>query len=92
MWQIGVAPEAAGKGLGGRMLDALVDRENARGATVRFMESTVTPTNAASRALFAGFARRRDAPMKVTDSAFAVDDFPSDADHEAEDRFVIGPF
>uniref|UniRef100_A0A7S1CQ62 L-2,4-diaminobutyric acid acetyltransferase n=1 Tax=Bicosoecida sp. CB-2014 TaxID=1486930 RepID=A0A7S1CQ62_9STRA len=100
VWQIGVSPDAAGKGLGGRMLDALADRAAAAppaagtATPLRFMEATVTPDNAASRALFTGFARRRSAPLRIEEGAFAADDFDigSGSAHESEDRFIIGPF
>ena len=104
VWQIGVAPEAAGQGLGGRLLDALVDQVVAASANepeesrVRFMEATVTPDNAASRNLFKAFGRRRGANVEITSDFYSVTDFPAEAadgsalSHEPEDKFVIGPF
>lgn len=88
VWQVGVMPEARGLGLGRRLLDNLVDVEGA--SHVRFLEATVTPSNSASRALFESFARHRDAECEVADGYSSEDFKPQD--HEAEDRFRIGPF
>ena len=83
VWQIGVAPDYRGTGLGGRMLDALVQRVGPR-----FLEATVTPSNAASHALFRAFARRHGVEAALH-PAYAAHDFPGG--HEAEDRYRIGP-
>lgn len=104
VWQIGVAPEAAGQGLGGRLLDALADQavkasaDEPEASRVRYMEATVTPNNAASRNLFKAFGRRRGADVEITSDFYSVNDFPaasadgSELNHEPEDKFVIGPF
>jgi L-2,4-diaminobutyric acid acetyltransferase len=87
VWQIVTAAEARGAGLAGHLLDALLARPACRGA--RFLEATVTPSNAASRALFRGFARRRGVPI-AEESAFGRELFPN-PDHEEEVRIRIGP-
>jgi L-2,4-diaminobutyric acid acetyltransferase len=86
VWQIGVRAEARGTGLGGQLLDAVVAAPAARDA--RFLSATVTPGNAASIALFQGFARRHGVPCEVG-PGFRADHFPED--HEREDLFRIGP-
>lgn len=86
VWQVAVDPSQRGKGLAGAMLDHLADRLADR--EVRWMETTVTPDNEASIAMFASFARRRSATMETTD-LFRVGDFPDD--HEAEQLYRIGP-
>lgn len=88
VWQVGVDAAARGAGLASRMLDALVRAEACRDVT--HLESTVTPSNEASLALFRSFARRADAPCK--ESAFLrAEDFPPGADHEPEVLLRIGP-
>lgn len=62
VWQIAVDASARGMGLGGRMLDALIERPAALGATA--IATTITADNAASWALFAGFASRHGAALK----------------------------
>lgn len=87
LWQIGVAESARGQGLAGRMayfvLNALTPR-------IRFLETTVTPSNEASRALFNGIARRLDTNLNE-ESLFTPDLFP-DSGHEPEPLLRIGPF
>ena len=61
VWQVAVHPSARGMGLGGRMLDALLARPGAIGATA--LLTTITGPNAASWALFGACARRHDAPL-----------------------------
>lgn len=89
VWQIGVTPSARRTGLGAWMLEALLGRPGL--ADVRYLEATVTASNAASRRLFAGFARRRSAALSESeDGGFPSALFPQ-TDHEAEIRFRIGP-
>lgn len=88
VWQVGVDSGARGHGLAGRMLDDLVQRTVPVG--VRWVETTVTPSNAASRAMFASLARRHSAT--ITESGgFAAELFPG-AGHEPERLLRIGPF
>lgn len=86
VWQIVTAPELQGSGLGASLLEALLGRQACR--DVRFLEATVTPSNEPSRALFAGFARRRGLPL-VELTVFGAELFPSE--HEEEVRVRIGP-
>ncbi|MGD9865856.1 MAG: diaminobutyrate acetyltransferase [Pseudodonghicola sp.] len=57
VWQVAVAPQARGLGLGGRMLEHLLDRDAC--ADVTRLQTTITRDNAASRALFRRFAERQ---------------------------------
>lgn len=88
VWQVGVAPDARGLGLGSRVLDRLL-ASNAC-AEARFLETNVTPSNGASRALFASLARRLNAPMQELEG-FGSELFP-DPTHEPERLLRIGPF
>lgn len=56
VWQVAVSPDARGLGLGGKMLRHLIARPECRAA--RELRTTITKSNAASWALFQGFARR----------------------------------
>ncbi len=88
IWQVGVDETYRGKGLAASMLAWLADSLATLQGEPLVMETTVTQSNTASRALFAGFARRRD--MELTESAgFGVDLFP-DA-HEAEPLLRLTP-
>lgn len=57
VWQVAVAPALAGRGLGARLLDALLARPACRG--VERLATTITAGNAASWGLFSAFARRQ---------------------------------
>jgi L-2,4-diaminobutyric acid acetyltransferase len=86
VWQVGVAPVARGRGVGGRMLDALLERPGCRDA--RWLSATVAGDNAASLALFGGFARRRGARCQET-RGFDSPLFPEP--HPDENLLRIGP-
>lgn len=85
VWQVAVDARCQGLGVASRLLDALGDAN----PDLTHLESTVTPSNTASRRLFSAFAARHDAPLDIS-PAFTVDQFPP-GDHEPEDRFRIGP-
>lgn len=87
VWQVAVAASARGTGLGGRMLDALIERPAARGAAA--LITTITKDNAASWGLFAGFARKRGmtltkAPLFEREAHFA-------GAHDTEWQATIAP-
>lgn len=86
VWQAAVADSARGLGLAGRMLDDLVNR---LGDRIHALETTVSPSNRASRRFFEKFAARRGAAIHE-DEGFPASLFP-DGNHEAEPRLVIGP-
>jgi len=88
LWQIGVDAGARGQGLAGRLAHFVLQAQAERG--VRFLETTVTRSNGASRALFAGIARRLQTRLEESD-LFTAAMFPGD-DHEAEPLLRIGPF
>lgn len=86
VWQIGVAPEARGRGLGKRLLKALIELPGCRG--VQWLTATVAEDNEPSQRLFRGFAR--DAGVKCEESDFFTPElFPEP--HAAERLFRIGP-
>lgn len=89
LWQIGLRKAARGQGLGLDLARAFVAQDAFAG--VRFLETTVTPTNAASDGLFKALARELGAPMDIRPH-FPAELFPDDGDHEAELLYRIGPF
>ncbi len=56
VWQVAVDADQRGKGIAGRMLSALLDRLAPEGIT--HLETTISPDNEASIALFTALARR----------------------------------
>lgn len=88
LWQIGVSMTARGEGLGSRMLDELLRRHTKSG--VQFLETTVTPSNSASQALFESLARRKGVECEVT-PLFSSEMFSCAGAHEAEHLYRIGP-
>jgi len=88
VWQVAVAEAARGQGLARRLLDALVRLPGCRG--VRFMLTTVTPSNAPSQAMFRSFARGVDAEVAV--SPYLEEGHFPEGGHEPEELYRIGPF
>lgn len=86
VWQVGVAESHRGTGLASRLLDEVWEANE----DLRFLESTVTPSNRASDLLFRSFARRHDADLSLGE-AYGEHLFPPGQDHEAEVRYRIGP-
>lgn len=89
VWQVGVAASHRRRGMGGKLLHGVLEQPGC--SEVRYMEATVTPSNAASMALFGGLARDLDADFDVS-SCFRADQFPPGQDHQPEDLVHIGPF
>jgi len=86
LWQVGVGVEGRGQGLGTRMIQAILARDVCRGMTE--LHTTITPSNEASRRMFASFARAEGAEMREEEAYFPRDVL---GDHEAESLFRIGP-
>lgn len=88
VWQVAVHPQMRGARLGVHMLRHLLARETV--AAARFMETTVSPSNEASRRMFQRFAASVGAPineqMLFDRSAFGEEE------HEEEVLLKIGPF
>lgn len=64
VWQVAVAGQARGAGLAGRMIEALLCRPQAAGAS--HLSTTITSGNRASWSLFKSLARRWSAPLERT--------------------------
>lgn len=87
VWQVAVDPGHRRIGLGSRMLDAIVGVLRDLGGS--HIETTVTPGNEASRAMFGALANRHGTGLSESE-LFGADDFPDD--HEPELLLRIGPF
>jgi len=88
VWQVAVSSAARGRGLASRMLQALLQSEACRG--VRYLETTITPDNEASIALFGKLAQSLGAGMEES-VAFDQDNHFHD-EQATEHLFRIGPF
>jgi len=89
VWQVAVAPQMQGQGLGARMLDHLRQRCFAR-SRLRWLETTISPGNDPSRKLFTAFARRHGADCTAA-TLFSAGDF-GESGHEEECLYKIGPW
>ncbi len=87
VWQVAVAAEMRGRGLAKSMLHELLGREVVRGC--RYLETTVSPSNLASRRLFESLSRELGVPMHES-MMFSEREFGNES-HEAETLFRIGP-
>ncbi len=86
IWQVAVDETFRGRGIGVKMLDHLVCNAVEHG--IATLETTVSPDNEASQAMFASLARRHGAQMN-REQLFQPDDFPGG--HESEDLYRISP-
>lgn len=87
IWQVAVHPDVRGQGLATRMLLSLLERDVCR--SVRFLETTISPSNQASQRLFEAFAQRLGVSCERSE-LFAPALFGGQH-HEAETLFRIGP-
>lgn len=88
IWQVAIAPVARRRGLALRMLSSLLARPGC--SAVRRLQTTITPSNAASWALFRALATTLNCRL---DERVAFDrDQHLDGVHESEVLVTIGPF
>lgn len=87
IWQVAVHEQARGRGLAKRMLEALLRRPDVAG--VRYLETTVSPGNAASRRVFDLLAQELGAAINET-PLFGRAMFGPQA-HDDEPLLRIGP-
>ncbi|WP_237057149.1 diaminobutyrate acetyltransferase [Microbulbifer sediminum] len=90
LWQVGVAAEARGQGLAKQMVTFALT--NLVPGEVRYLETTVSPSNAASRALFRSIARQFETQL-LESPLFDASLFPgTEGEHESEPLLRLGPF
>ncbi|MBV6272301.1 diaminobutyrate acetyltransferase [Alcaligenaceae bacterium CGII-47] len=88
VWQVAVAQRARGAGLAQRLIRALLTRAELQG--IKYIETTVAPSNLASRRMFAGLARSLETHWGEQ-AHFDASLFGTSG-HEAEPLLRIGPF
>lgn len=86
IWQVCVSKKAQGNGVAKRMIQFILSAH----PDIRFIETTVGPTNTASDALFCSIARKFDATVRK-DVFLDHKEFTVGA-HETELLYKIGPF
>ncbi|WP_084528923.1 diaminobutyrate acetyltransferase [Nocardia crassostreae] len=86
VWQVAVDHAFRGRGVGVAMLDVLLESLADQG--VSLLETTISPDNTASIAMFGALARRRRSAMTRT-PLFTPGHFPDN--HEAELLYRIAP-
>lgn len=89
VWQVAVHRQERCKGLARSMLEDILSRPVCRG--VRYIETTITVSNEASKRLFKGFAKRRRG-AECSEELFLGSTSFGETAHEEEILFRIGPF
>ncbi|WP_136254565.1 diaminobutyrate acetyltransferase [Onishia niordana] len=87
LWQVAVGEKARGTGLARRLVEAVMGRPEL--LSVRHLETTITPDNAASWGLFTRLAARWQAPLNSREY-FSTDQLGGE--HDPENLVRIGPF
>ncbi|RXT04921.1 diaminobutyrate acetyltransferase [Ammoniphilus sp. CFH 90114] len=87
VWQVAVQESMRGKGLGKKLLQELLERDECE--NIHYLEATVSPSNLASQSLFQSLAQQLNCSCCVQE-CFSVDMFPEPG-HEAEQIYRIGP-
>ncbi len=88
VWQVAVAPASRGQRLGNFMLEYML-QEICVQHQLRWIETTISPDNAASHKLFTSFASQHAAGCSIT-TLFSAEDF-GESGHEEERLYKIGP-
>lgn len=89
VWQIAVHPDFRGQGIGSLMLEDVTRSFSGR---IRYVEATVSPSNAASNRLFERFALQAAAELRHLDElGYKAECFPAGISHEDEPLVRIGP-
>jgi L-2,4-diaminobutyric acid acetyltransferase len=87
IWQVAVGEKARGQGLASRMLKAILARHVCQ--NIRFIETTITPDNTASWALFESLSKKLDAELNRSVMFDRQHHFADQ--HETEMLVRIGP-
>lgn len=87
LWQVAVGDVLRGKGMAKQLMNEVLKRTACN--NVEFLETTITPDNQASWALFRSFAKERNA--QLVDTVFFTSQQLGN-DHEPEVLVKIGPF
>lgn len=87
LWQVAVGDVLRGKGMAKQLMNEVLKRPACN--KIEFLETTITPENQASWALFRSFAKERNAQL-VDTVLFTSQQLGND--HEPEVLVKIGPF
>ncbi len=87
IWQVAVHPDTRGRGLATKMIMDILNREYTD--SVKFIETTVTPSNHSSMSLFQKIASQLD--TNIQKSSFFTSDLFGKSNHEEELLLRIGP-
>ncbi|WP_303904356.1 diaminobutyrate acetyltransferase [Thiohalomonas denitrificans] len=87
VWQVAVDGALRGHGMAGRMLEEVLVRPACRG--VRYVETTVSPSNIPSRRFFERYAEKRQ--LGWHEETFLTEEQFGGESHESEVLFRIGP-
>ncbi len=87
LWQVAVGEVLRGQGAAKQLINAVLQRTACQ--EVEFLETSITPDNQASWALFQSFAKERNAPLK--DNVLFTSQQLGGV-HEPEVLVTIGPF
>ncbi|WP_227937716.1 diaminobutyrate acetyltransferase [Alkalihalobacillus deserti] len=87
VWQVAVDQSQRGKGLASSLLQELISREEC--TNIKYIETTISPSNKASKALFHKLANTLGTQMKES-VQISPDVFPNES-HETEQTYQIGP-
>ncbi|MGC9516218.1 MAG: diaminobutyrate acetyltransferase [Methanomicrobiales archaeon] len=87
IWQVAVDGKMRGQGLATRMINNILKRDELK--DLEFIETTVTPSNKASTALFEKLSTRCGADLSI--SPFFTSELFGESGHEEELLFKIGP-
>lgn len=88
VWQMAVSEQVRGQGVAGRMLESVLSRPNMKG--VRFIHTTINPSNIASQTIFTRLAKSLGADISSEPIFTCQEHF--DGEHETEMLYTIGPF
>lgn len=87
IWQIAVSQSQRNQGIAKSMLNHLLQRDF--DPEIKFIETTITPSNTASQALFRSLAKELQSEIK--EQSFFEKKLFSENSHEPENLFRIGP-
>jgi len=88
IWQVAVLESLRGQGIATQMLLDLLRRPACR--NIRYIETSITDNNNASKSLFRKLAKKTGAPLKT--SLLFSRDKHFDGKHASETLYRIGPF
>ena len=87
IWQVAVASQARGKGLGRQLVSQLIATQITKGQPLKSVSCTISPSNLASQGLFKSLAEQHRLLMECQ-PFIATEQFGSQG-HEAEDVYTL---